>query len=231
MLSFIEEYRKNNNNPKVMVIPIKEITNRFPLLGDIWNQYKGMCNYGSNSKDQTGLINEFINDFPHLVKMREEVMSYPNKEQYYQYEKNDRFNNQIYSKKLCNYNDVWHIANGKYQHLINNISFPKYYWREKELKELNDLGTDPRGNFYYPKGAFREWHTNVIHKPGYRMYFISCKEDGKSWFNYLDKDKVVNLPDKNEYANIFYVNDTLEEATWHSIYSETDRFSLGFNIS
>jgi hypothetical protein len=179
------------------------------------------------------LINEFINDFPHLVKMREEVMSYPNKEQYYQYEKNDRFNNQIYSKKLCNYNDVWHIANGKYQHLINNISFPKYYWREKELKELNDLGTDPRGNFYYPKGAFREWHTNVIHKPGYRMYFISCKEDGKSWFNYLDKDtdKVVNLPDKNEYANIFYVNDTLEEATWHSIYSETDRFSLGFNIS
>ena len=49
----------------------------------------------------------------------------------------------------------------------------------------------------------------------------------------MDKetDKVVNLPDKNEYVNIFYVNDTLEEATWHSIYSETDRFSLGFNIT
>jgi hypothetical protein len=49
MLSFIEELRKKNNNPKVMVIPIKEITNRFPLLGDIWKQYKGMCNYGTHS--------------------------------------------------------------------------------------------------------------------------------------------------------------------------------------
>jgi hypothetical protein len=233
MLSFIEELRKKNNNPKVMVIPIKEITNRFPLLGDIWKQYKGMCNYGTHSKEQTELINSFINEFPHLVQMRNEVMSYPNKDNYYQYEKNDLFNNQIHSKKMCKFNDVWNIANGKYQHLIKNLSFPKYYWRENELNELKEIGADPRGNFYYPKGSFREWHTNVIHRPGYRIYFISCKEDGKSWFNYVDKetDKVVNLPDKNEYVNIFYVNDTLEEATWHSIYSETDRFSLGFNIT
>jgi len=233
MLSFIENYRKKNNNPDVIVIPIKEITNHFPLLGDIWNQYKGMCNYGTHSVEQTDLLNSLIKDVPHLVQMRNEVMLYPNKEQYYNFEKNAIFNNQIYSKKKCDYNDVWHITNGKYQHLINNLSFPKYYWREKELKELTKIGTDPRGNFYYPKGSFREWHTNVIHKPGYRMYFISCKEDGKSWFNYVDKDtdKVVNLPDKDEYVNIFYVSDILEEATWHSIYSETDRFSLGFNIT
>ena len=40
------------------------------------------------------------------------------------------------------------------------------------------------------------------------------------------------LKDANEYANIFYVygTDNWDKMIWHSIYSNTDRFSLGFNI-
>ena len=36
----------------------------------------------------------------------------------------------------------------------------------------------------------------------------------------------------NEYANIFYVHNyqNWDKVIWHSIYSETDRFSLGFNF-
>ena len=97
---------------------------------------------------------------------------------------------------------------------------------------LKELGIEARGNFYYPKGAFREWHTNKIHPKGYRMYFVACKENNKSWFNYVHPitNKVVNVSDKNEYANIFYVHNEKGKAFWHSVYSETDRFSLGFNI-
>ena len=66
------------------------------------------------------------------------------------------------------------------------------------------------------------------------MYFIA-KNEGNSWFNYINPEtnQVVNLPDKNEYANIFYVNNykNWDKVIWHSIYSETDRFSLGFNFS
>ena len=43
-------------------------------------------------------------------------------------------------------------------------------------------------------------------------------------------DTVKTLYDKNETANIFYVNDSKENAFFHSVFSDTDRFSFGFNV-
>ena len=43
-------------------------------------------------------------------------------------------------------------------------------------------------------------------------------------------DKVKTHFDKNEHANIFYVTDSKPNAFFHSVFSDTNRFSLGFNI-
>ena len=80
-------------------------------------------------------------------------------------------------------------------------------------------------------GGFENCKTEL--NKGFRMYFIACEKDGKSGLNYVDNrdNKVKTLFDKNEHANIFYVNDNKDEAFFHSIFSDTDRFSLGFNIN
>ena len=39
------------------------------------------------------------------------------------------------------------VKNGKYQHLVNNVSFPSYYWSKDKLKKLTDLGVEARGIF------------------------------------------------------------------------------------
>lgn len=237
MLSFIKELEKQNPNEYLYTIPISDITDKFPILDKIWKEYKGMCNYGCEVEKQTLLLHDMVNKNKHLKLMRDEVMKYPNKLKYDIFERFTcvKSNNETieqFDPIILKYNNVWDLRNAKYQHLINNMSFPNYYWRENELNKLKSLGIDARGNFFYPKGSFREWHTNKIHTRGYRMYFVACSENNKSWFNYVhpDTDKVVNVPDKNEFANIFYVNTDNDKAFWHSIYSETNRFSLGFNI-
>lgn len=228
----IEEFRKRKN-PLVIQVPISEITQKFPILLQLWNEYKGMCNYGTNPINQTNILNKLIQNNSIFSEMKKDVMVFPNKKNYLDFETNSTYKNKSVLPIDMLYNEVWNVRNAKYQHLVNGVSFPDYYWDKKRLDEMTKLGIEARGNFYYPKGGFREWHTNVHHPRGYRMYFITCPEDNKSWFNYIDPktNKVYNLPDKNEYANIFYVYNDINKVIWHSIYSETDRFSLGFNIS
>ena len=230
---FLEQSKKSGKTEHVIQVPISRITSDFPILGKLWNEYKGMCNYGTNPTEQTILLNNVINRNKYFTEMRSEIMGYPDKRKYDQFEVDCSYRGKTLPKTREPYNDVWRILNGKYIHTVNDKSFPDYYWDKSQMKEMLDLGMEARGNFYYPKGAYREWHTNAYHVNGYRMYFIATGKGG-SYFNYInpESNQVVNLKDANEYANIFYVygTDNWDKMIWHSIYSNTDRFSLGFNI-
>ena len=233
-LDFINEIknRECNKNKFAYQVPISEFTDRFPILNDVWSHYKGMCNYGTESSKQTNMLNNIIKKVDYLSSMRNEVMSYPDKKKYDSFEHEERFGNENNRPVIIPYNDVWRLKNGKYQHLVNNLPFPRYHWNQEKLNLLNQIGCEPRGNFYYPAGGFREWHSNRKDGTGYRIYFIACEQDNKSGLNYIDPNdnKVKILYDKNEHANIFYVNDSVDNPFFHSVFSDTDRFSFGFNV-
>ena len=235
VIDFITEIknREENKNKFCYQVNISEFTERYPILNEIWTHYKGMCNYGTDSNVQTNALNRIIEKVPYLNSMREEVMSYPDKKKYDNYEITESYGSDANRPVVIPYNDVWRLKNGKYQHLINDLCFPNYHWSDNKLKTLFDLGFDPRGNFYYPAGGFREWHSNRLDGEGYRIYFVACEQDGKSGLNYIDPvtDTVKTLYDKNETANIFYVNNSKENPFFHSVFSDTDRFSLGFNVT
>ena len=230
---FAEYNKKTGVKQHVIQVPISRIIKDFPILGKLWGEYKCMCNYGTNPTEQTLKLNNLINKNKYLIEMRNEVMSYPDKVKYDTFEVDNSFKGRSLPKIREPYNNVWRVLNAKYIHTVNDKSFPDYYWDKSNMQKMLDLGMEARGNFYYPKGSFREWHTNAYHVNGYRMYFIA-KGPEESYFNYINPDtnQVVNLQDRNEYANIFYVygTDDWNKMVWHSIYSNTDRFSLGFNI-
>ena len=234
VLNLINEIKERNENKNEFAyqVPISEFTDRFPILNEVWTHYKGMCNFGTESKSQTIGLNNIISRVPYLSTLRDEVMFYPDKKKYDQYELTETYGDKNYKSVVVPYNEVWCLKNGKYQHLIQSRSFPKYHWDKTKLNELENIGVDPRGNFYYPAGGFREWHSNRLDTPGYRVYFVACEKDNKSGLNYIHPvtDTVKTLYDKNETANIFYVNNSKENAFFHSVFSDTDRFSFGFNV-
>ena len=82
-------------------------------------------------------------------------MKYPSdKNMYNTFELNSTMNGRTVKILTQPYNEVWRVTNGKFQHLVDNVSFPSYYWSKDKLKKLTDLGVEARGNFYYPKGCF-----------------------------------------------------------------------------
>jgi hypothetical protein len=91
--------------------------------------------------------------------------------------------------------------------------------------------TEVRGLFWYPKGGFREWHTNQYHRLGWRLYLVYADEDEKSWFSFKHPEtgKLHTLPDKTGYINIFKV--TKDPPLWHNVYSQTNRISLGIHVT
>jgi len=224
--------RAENINKCVYQVPIDEITQYFPILNNLWNEYKGMCNYGTKPIQQTNGLNTVIESVPYLKNMRNEVMTYPDKEKYDLFEQTEVFGKEGNEPVIIPFNKVWYIKNGKYQHSVGDQCFPRYHWDKNKIDILEKLRIEPRGNFYYPQGGFREWHSNRTHGAGYRMYFVACDEDMKSGLNYVDPitNTVKTHYDKNNHANIFYVTDVKEKAFFHSVFSDTNRFSLGFNI-
>ena len=81
--------------------------------------------------------------------------------------------------------------------------------------------------FYYPAGSYREWHTNEgSPQPGWRIYLIKTSTPGKSFFNYLDHDELVNSPDQRYTLRVFRFGGGLN--FYHSVTSvAADRFSYG----
>jgi hypothetical protein len=85
------------------------------------------------------------------------------------------------------------------------------------------------GHFWYPPGSYMSWHTNSG-VPGWRVYINYAEEEGKSFFRYRDSStsNIVTLTDKEWNIRIFRITRT--NPLWHAVYSNTNRFSLGYII-
>jgi hypothetical protein len=86
------------------------------------------------------------------------------------------------------------------------------------------------GHFWYPKGGFMGWHTN-LRKPGWRLYVNHATEEGKSFFRYRNPNngEIVTAWDKHWNFRLFEISP--ERPFWHCVRSDTDRFSLGYKIT
>lgn len=85
------------------------------------------------------------------------------------------------------------------------------------------------GHFWYPPGGFMSWHTNV-RTPGWRLYINYCEEAGKSFFRYRDPETGRVHTSWDDIWNFRLFKIDPNRLFWHSVYSETNRFSLGYRI-
>ena len=60
MEKFLKKLEDKYPEQTVYTIPIKDITNEFPILDKFWNEYKGMINYGTKPVSQTNILNTII---------------------------------------------------------------------------------------------------------------------------------------------------------------------------
>ncbi len=91
------------------------------------------------------------------------------------------------------------------------------------------LALSDSGYFWYPPGAYMAWHTNSG-APGWRLYVSYAEEPGKSFFRYRDPDshEIITSVDDEWNVRLFAIR--ADKPFWHAIYSETNRFSLGYMI-
>ena len=85
------------------------------------------------------------------------------------------------------------------------------------------------GHFYYPPTGFMGWHTNYK-MPEERVYITYASEQGKSFFRYLEGDKVItDYDDKGLTVRRFAVS-SKRPYFWHCAGSDCDRFSFGYRL-
>lgn len=89
------------------------------------------------------------------------------------------------------------------------------------------LSLSNSGHFLYPPGGYMSWHTNS-QKPGWRLYINYAEEPGKSFFRYLDPEsgEIVTSYDRQWNFRFFRIDPA--KPFWHTVYSDTYRYSLGF---
>jgi hypothetical protein len=85
------------------------------------------------------------------------------------------------------------------------------------------------GHLWYPPGSWMGWHTNS-RVQGWRVYVNFAEEEGKSFFRYRDPrdGRVVTLSDRNWNIRVFRIR--ADEPLWHAVYSDTNRFSMGYIV-
>lgn len=85
-----------------------------------------------------------------------------------------------------------------------------------------------QGDFYYPRGGYRGWHTNSYDAQGWRMYLVRTIGVG-SWFQYWDGDKIKVVPDDDYTINFFRV--ARDEPLFHGVVANgAQRWSKGFVV-
>lgn len=121
----------------------------------------------------------------------------------------------------------WFLGGGRLTHRLLTRSDNPF---RKRFLESHNVAIS--GMFYYPPGGYAEWHTNRGDSIGWRLYYIRTSEARKSWFRYKPpgEDKIYLEPDGREQYNIFYLDNHPDKLMWHSVYSDTHRFSIGFHI-
>ena len=101
--------------------------------------------------------------------------------------------------------------------------------RLRVIVDVADLELRSSGHFWYPPGSFMGWHTNA-RVPGWRAYVTYAEAPHSSFFRYADPEtgEIVTNWDDGWDLRIFRVDPTLP--FWHAVYSETNRFSFGYQL-
>ena len=98
------------------------------------------------------------------------------------------------------------------------------------LKEIySDKSIYTSGHFYYPPTGYMGWHTNYK-MPEERVYVTYASEKNRSFFRYLEGDKVItDYDDKGLTIRRFSVSSE-RPYFWHCAGSDCDRFSFGYRL-
>jgi hypothetical protein len=123
-------------------------------------------------------------------------------------------------------------------HDCNILRFDNYHFNKLHnavascvytvLPEIKGIAVSGR-TWYPPEYGFMGWHTNSNNK-AYRLYCTFCREPDKSFFRYRDPktNEIVTSWDKAGWN--FRLFKITNPPLWHCVYSETDRFSIGYAV-
>lgn len=106
-------------------------------------------------------------------------------------------------------------------------------WVSRRLLETFEapypLEVSCSGHFWYPQGGYMGWHTNSA-APGWRIYVTHAREPGKSFFRYREPGtgRIITSLDSEWNVRAFRIDPDIP--LWHAVYSDTDRFSLGYVV-
>lgn len=88
-----------------------------------------------------------------------------------------------------------------------------------------------QGDYWYPPGGFRDWHTNKYDKAGWRLYIVDVDVRAQSYFRikHPRTHEIVTLWDQPGTFNFFLIDPA--RLLWHCIGAERcNRWSKGFVI-
>lgn len=88
-----------------------------------------------------------------------------------------------------------------------------------------------QGDYWYPPGGFRDWHTNKYDTSGWRLYIIDVDAPAESYFRIKSPatGEIVTLWDQPGTFNFFLIDPS--RLLWHCIGSQlANRWSKGFVI-
>ena len=85
------------------------------------------------------------------------------------------------------------------------------------------------GDFWYPPGSCMGWHTNSG-APGLRIYLSCADAAGRSFFRYRHPDTGEIITSWDGLRNVRAFRIEPRRDLWHAVYSETNRFSLGYMV-
>lgn len=118
----------------------------------------------------------------------------------------------------CN---LYTFANISFDFLTKRIGA---YTSKKGIKKFGISG-----RIWYPRNGFMGWHTNSDNK-GYRLYCTFAREPKKSFFRFRDPRSGDIETSYDEEGWNFRVFQITHNPLWHCVYSETDRFSIGYSL-
>ena len=85
------------------------------------------------------------------------------------------------------------------------------------------------GFYLYEQNQSMMWHTNS-NEPGLRLYLTYVPESKKSFFRYMDHTGEIITSYDNEGWSYRIFKPSKENPLWHCVYSDTERYSIGFRI-
>lgn len=111
-------------------------------------------------------------------------------------------------------------------------SFAKSIFKDKVRSLSEDFEVIRTGVHYYPKNGFMGWHTNSD-QPRWTLYITRTLKEGNSFFRYHDvkTGNIITSYDGVGYTfRIFKLGQGKTNQFKHCVYTDVDRWSLGFQI-